>query len=126
MGQPVTRPRMYYLVYSLLYLLSLLPMWLLYGLSDSIAFLLYSVIRYRRGVVLSNLTIAFPEKTDAERLKIARRFYRNFTDNFIETIKLLSASEKFLQKRLIIDNPELLDQYLVRRRPLGRGTNDKL
>lgn len=118
MGQPVTRPRMYYLVYSLLYLLSLLPMWLLYGLSDSIAFLLYSVIRYRRGVVLSNLTIAFPEKTDAERLKIARRFYRNFTDNFIETIKLLSASEKFLQKRLIIDNPELLDQYYDQGRKL--------
>jgi KDO2-lipid IV(A) lauroyltransferase len=102
---------MYYLVYGLLYLLSLLPMWLLYGLSDGIAFLLYAVIRYRRGVVLSNLNIAFPEKTDTERLWIARRFYRNFTDNFIETIKLLSAGEKFLQKRLVLDNPELLDNY---------------
>ena len=111
MDQPVTRSPMYYLVYGLLYLLSLLPMWLLYGLSDGIAFLLYAVIRYRRGVVLSNLNIAFPERTDAERLRIARRFYRNFTDNFIETIKLLSAGEKFLQKRLVLDNPELLDNY---------------
>jgi KDO2-lipid IV(A) lauroyltransferase len=102
---------MYYVVYGVLYLLSLLPIWLLYGLSDGIAFLLYAVIRYRRGVVLSNLNIAFPERTHAERLRIARRFYRNFTDNFIETIKLLSASPRFLQKHLVLDNPELLDRY---------------
>jgi KDO2-lipid IV(A) lauroyltransferase len=102
---------MYYLVYGLIYLLSLLPMWLLYGLSDALALLLYSVIRYRRDVVLSNLRNAFPEKTEAERLRIAKKFYRNFTDNFIETLKLLSASETFLEKRLVMDNIELLDYY---------------
>ena len=102
---------MYYLVYGALYGLSLLPMWLLYGVSDGIAFLLYAVIRYRRGVVLSNLAIAFPEKTEAERLRIAKRFYRNFTDNFIETIKLLSAGPRFLEQRLVIDNSALLDHF---------------
>jgi KDO2-lipid IV(A) lauroyltransferase len=102
---------MYYFVYGLLYLLSLLPLWLLYGLSDGIALLMYAVIRYRRSIVLSNLRIAFPEKTETERLRIARRFYRNFTDNFIETIKLLSASPAFLRKRLVMDNPELLDHF---------------
>ena len=65
---------MYYLVYGLLYLLSLLPMWFLYGFSDCVAFLLYAVIRYRRGVVLSNLTIAFPERSAREKQRIARRF----------------------------------------------------
>ena len=102
---------MYYIIYGPLYLLSLLPMWLLYGLSDGIAFLLYAVIRYRRAVVLNNLEIAFPEKTAAERLRIARRFYRNFTDNFIETLKLLSAGPAFLKKRFILDNPELMDRF---------------
>lgn len=102
---------MYYFVYGSFYLLSLFPMWLLYGLSDGIAFLFYAVIRYRRAVVLNNLAIAFPEKTDAERLRIARRFYRNFTDNFIETIKLLSAGRGFLEKHFVYDNPELLDRY---------------
>ena len=109
---------MYYLIYGFLYLFSLLPMWFLYGLSDGVAFLFYAVIRYRRSVVLSNLRIAFPEKTETERLRIARRFYRNFTDNFIETIKLLSASEAFLQKRLVLDNPELLDHYYDQGRKL--------
>lgn len=109
---------MYYVVYGLLYLISLLPLWLLYGLSDGIAFLLYAVIRYRRAVVLSNLAIAFPSNTDEERLRIAKRFYRNFTDNFIETIKLLSAGKRFLEKRLVIDNPELLDHYYDQGRKL--------
>ena len=109
---------MYYLVYGLLYLLSLTPLWLLYGVSDIIAFFLYAVIRYRRAVVLSNLQIAFPEKTDAERLRIAKRFYRNFTDNFIETIKLLSASPSFLKKRLVLDNPGLLDHFYDQGRKL--------
>ena len=102
---------MYYVVYGLLYLLSLLPLWLLYGLSDAVAFFLYAVIRYRRGIVLANLETAFPEKTAAERLRIAKRFYCNFVDNFIETIKLLSASKAFLRKRLVMDNPELLDHF---------------
>ena len=109
---------MYYIVYGCLYLLSLIPMWLLYGLSDGLAFLLYAVIRYRRGIVLSNLKTAFPEKTDTERLAIAKRFYRNFTDNFIETIKVLSASHAFLKKRLILDNPELLDHFYDQGRKL--------
>jgi len=109
---------MYYFVYGALYLVSLLPMWILYGFSDGIAFLLYAVIRYRRGVVESNLAIAFPERPAKERHRIARRFYRNFTDNFIETIKLLSASPRFLQKRLVIDNPELLDHYYDQGRKL--------
>jgi len=109
---------MYYFVYGLLYLVSLLPMWVLFGLSDGIAFLLYAVIRYRRPVVLSNLRIAFPGKTDAERLRIARRFYRNFTDNFIETIKLLSVSRRWLEKHFVIDNPELLDYYYDQGRKL--------
>jgi Kdo2-lipid IVA lauroyltransferase/acyltransferase len=102
---------MYYVAYGLLYLLSLLPLWLLYPLSDGLSFLLYHLIKYRRTVVLTNLQIAFPEKTDGERTAIAKRFYRNFVDNFIETIKLLSASRSFISKRFVLDNPELLDEF---------------
>jgi KDO2-lipid IV(A) lauroyltransferase len=102
---------MYYLVFALLYLFSLLPMWLLYGISDGLALLTYAVFRYRRSVVFANLRIAFPEKTEKERKHIAKEFYRNFTDSFIETIKLLSASPGFLKKRFILDNPELLERF---------------
>lgn len=100
---------MYYLVFGLLYLLSLFPMRLLYLLADGLTFLLYYIIRYRREVVMNNLLVAFPEKTEEERIRIAKRFYRNFVDNFIETLKLLSASKRFIRKHFAIDNPELLE-----------------
>lgn len=89
----------YRIVYSLLYLFSLLPLRVLYLFTDFIFLLVYYVIGYRRKVVLQNLTIAFPEKTDAERKEISRKFYRNFTDFVAETIKLFSASDAFLEKR---------------------------
>jgi Kdo2-lipid IVA lauroyltransferase/acyltransferase len=90
---------MYYLVFPLLYLLSLLPFFVLYGISDGVAFLLHRVFKYRRKVVLHNLSIAFPEKTQAEREVIAKKFYYYFTDTFIETLKFISISKKQLLKR---------------------------
>ena len=94
---------MYYLLYGFLYLISLLPFFILYGISDVICFCLYQLAGYRKKIVLANLDIAFPEKSAAEKRKIARQFYRNFTDTFIETIKLLSLSEKEFHKRSSFD-----------------------
>jgi Kdo2-lipid IVA lauroyltransferase/acyltransferase len=102
---------MYYVVYGILYSLSLAPMRLLYLLADTLALLLYYVIRYRRNIVMNNLAIAFPEKSQAERTRIAKKFYRNFVDNFIETLKLLSASPAFIKEHFTIDNPEVLENY---------------
>lgn len=48
---------------------------------------------------MSNLLIAFPEKSLEERKKIAKKFYLNFTDTFIETIKMISISKKEVLKR---------------------------
>ena len=90
---------MYYIVYPLLYLVSLLPFFILYGISDFFAFLLYNIIKYRKDVVLSNLKIAFPEKTDEERKNIAKKFYQYFTDTMIESLKFISISKKQLLKR---------------------------
>jgi KDO2-lipid IV(A) lauroyltransferase len=94
---------MYYLFFAALYLVSLLPLRILYGISDGVSFLLYHVIRYRKDVVLGNLALAFPEKSQAERTAIAKKFYRNFTDNWIETIKMISISEKAILKRISTD-----------------------
>ena len=89
---------MYYIVYGSLYLVSLLPLRVLYVVSDFVCFILYYIIGYRKKVVFSNLKQAFPEKSEKDRKSIARKFYRNFTDNFIEFIKLLSASPACIKK----------------------------
>jgi Kdo2-lipid IVA lauroyltransferase/acyltransferase len=90
---------MYYIIYPLLYLLSLLPFFILYGISDFFAFLLRRVIKYRKDVILSNLQIAFPEKTQQERDQIAKKFYQYFTDTMIESLKFISISKKQILKR---------------------------
>ena len=94
---------MYYIIYGLLFLMSLLPFWFLYLLSDFVAFLLYHVFGYRKKVVLYNLSIAFPEKSMKEKKIIAKKFYRNLTDTFLETIKMISLSDKAFEKRCTID-----------------------
>ncbi|HEX2684733.1 MAG TPA: lysophospholipid acyltransferase family protein [Ferruginibacter sp.] len=94
---------MYYVIYVPLYLLSLLPLRLLYVLSDIISFFLFRVFGYRRKVIEKNLSIAFPGKSLTERRTIARKFHRNFTDSFIETVKCLSVSKKFYDKHCTTD-----------------------
>ncbi|MBI2730717.1 MAG: lipid A biosynthesis acyltransferase [Sphingobacteriales bacterium] len=90
---------MYYIVYGFLYVLSLLPLRILYFFSDGIYVLVYYIIGYRKNIVMSNLKIAFPEKTDKERVRIAKDFYHNFIDTFIETIKMISIRKNEVNKR---------------------------
>ena len=90
---------MYYIVYGLLYTFSLLPLRVLYLFSDFAWFIIYRLMKYRMDIVMNNLSIAFPEKTIAERKKIAKQFYLNFTDTFIESIKMISISKKEVLSR---------------------------
>jgi KDO2-lipid IV(A) lauroyltransferase len=101
-----------------LYLVSLLPFWFLYGVADAIFLILYYVIRYRRGVVKLNLKNSFPERTEAERNKIERRYYRYMADLMVETIKMITVSEKSLRKRMKPTNPELVDHYFKQGRSI--------
>src|SRR5688572_19657666 len=89
---------MYYLVYGSLYVFSLFPLRILYFFSDFAFFNLYYVFGYRKKVVMDNLRNAFPEKTEIERQNIAKKFYRNLTDTFLESIKLISISKSDIHK----------------------------
>lgn len=102
---------MYYLVYAFLYLLSLLPMRILYIISDFCYVLVYYIIGYRKKITLTNLAIAFPDRSLAERIEISKQFYKNFADNFIETVKLFSATEKFISTHMVVDNPAVIESY---------------
>ena len=82
----------------------------LYGFSDAVHFLVFRIFGYRKDVVMQNLQVAFPEKSIVERRRIASKFYRNLIDTFIETIKMLSASDSFLQKR-VSGNWEVLNEF---------------
>ena len=108
---------MYYIIYPLLWMISLLPFRVLYVLSDAIYFLVFHVFAYRKAVVLSNLRIAFPDKTDAERIVIAKQFYHNMIDTFVESIKFITLSKKQALQRSSA-NFEVLDQALSSGKPV--------
>lgn len=91
-------------------LISYLPFPVLYLISDLLYLVARYIIRYRKKVIEENLLHAFPEKTEKERLRIRNRFYRNFTDSFAETIKLLTISEKEFERRFQLVNTHFLDE----------------
>ena len=100
---------LYYLTYATVYLLSLLPLRVLYLLSDFIFLIVFHVIKYRRKLVFKNLSDSFPEKTPRELHVLERRFYHWFCDYLVESIKLLTISEEQLMRRMVFKGTEAVD-----------------
>lgn len=103
-----------YMLYPIIYLLSLLPFRILYILSDMLVFLAYDVVKYRRKVVHDNLTSSFPDKDPKEIKRIEKKFYQFLCDYIFETIKLASMSEKSMRKRMKVENIEEINEAVRR------------
>jgi KDO2-lipid IV(A) lauroyltransferase len=99
------------LYYLFLKPLSLLPMRILYGISDLLYLLLYRLLGFRKEVVLTNLRNSFPEKSEQEIRQIAKRFYSHLFDVVIESVKSFSISKKELLSRVKVLNPEIFDPF---------------
>ncbi len=92
----------FYIFYTINWLITLLPLRVLYLSSDLFYLILYYVAGYRREVVAMNLRNAFPEKSETERRTIERLFYRHLADLFVETLKVTHMSAKQISKRFRI------------------------
>jgi KDO2-lipid IV(A) lauroyltransferase len=89
----------FYVFFGINYLITLLPLRVLYLFSDFFYLILYYLAGYRRKVVAANLRNAFPEKSESERLKIERSFYKHLADLLVETLKATHMSAKQIIKR---------------------------
>ena len=65
----------YLLLYPFLYIISILPFPILYLVSDCVYVLVYYIIGYRKKTVRENLTLAFPNLSKEELLKIEKKFF---------------------------------------------------
>lgn len=92
---------------KILYLISKLPLKILYVFSDIIFFLNYHFIGYRKKVITENLTRSFPGKTKEEIAAIRKKFYLNFSDYLAETVKSFSISETESRVRMQHINQQL-------------------
>lgn len=94
----------------LLHGLALMPMSWLHGLSSALAPMVRLVIRYRLGVVRDNLRQCFPDLDSRQLHEIERRFYLNFTDYVVETIKLMHISDDEMRQRFTFGGMEHIDR----------------
>lgn len=93
-------------------LLSHLPLWWLYRLSDLLFPVIYHLVRYRRKVVRENLRNSFPQRSAGELKAIERQFYHFFCDYAVETVKLLTISPEEMRQRMKFYGTEKTDELL--------------
>ncbi|MBQ9288285.1 MAG: lysophospholipid acyltransferase family protein [Bacteroidaceae bacterium] len=96
----------YYIIGGIWWLLSLLPLKILYLFSDMLYVLVHHVIGYRKKIVRKNLTNSFPEKSLDEIKQIEKGFYHFFCDYIVETIKQFSISKEEMKRRMVISGVE--------------------
>ena len=107
----------YILLYPVIFLFSRLPFWLLYRISDILYIIIYYIAGYRKKVVRRNLQLVFPDKTESERHKIEKQFYKHFADLFVEMVKAFHMSLAQMNKRFVFHNAELINKLT------GEGKN---
>lgn len=100
----------YYLLYAFSLMFAILPLRVLYIISDCFYYLNYYLVQYRKKIVFQNLRNSFPEKSDKEIKTIAKKFYRHFGDLFVETLKMMHMPLSESRKRIKIKNPEVLEK----------------
>ncbi|WP_428742896.1 lysophospholipid acyltransferase family protein [Tenacibaculum sp.] len=106
------------IVYPLIWILSILPMRLLYIISDFFRLVVFNFIGYRKKVVIQNLKMAFPDKNDKEIKSIAKKFYKHFIDLIFESIKSFTISKKQIEKRYVYKNIEVINNLAAKGRSI--------
>jgi KDO2-lipid IV(A) lauroyltransferase len=97
-------------------LVSKLPLGFLYVLADVIYVFTFYILRYRRGVVMTNLKNSFPDKSKSELQQISKKFFRNLCDYTAETLRLLSMSREELERRVVFTNADVIKEFTDKNR----------
>ncbi len=90
------------LLKALMSLFAALPLKVHYWNAKGFAWLIRSVLRYRRDDVMINLARSFPELKYKELKKISKRFYQHFADILVEAVWFGGCSpERFHRQRIV-------------------------
>ena len=101
-------------MFAVWYLLSLLPWWILYGISDLVLYpLVRYVVRYRCRLVRESIATSFPEKGSKELEAIEREFYHWFCDYIVELIKHMSMSVDDIDRHMHFEGVEQVEREFM-------------
>ena len=91
---------------------SRLPMWVLYAFSTFLYLLAFYVVRHRHQVIREQIRKVFPDSSDAEQVRIHKRFLRNFCDVLMEVVKSVSMHADDMRDHMRIVNLEAARRHL--------------
>ncbi len=92
------------------YMVSYLPLRVLYGVSAGLSFLLYHIFKYRRGVVRQNLNTALVDRKLKDIKQIEKQYYKHMCNVIAETIKALTLSSAKMKDYISFSNIDLINQ----------------
>ncbi|MDU1906587.1 MAG: lysophospholipid acyltransferase family protein [Dysgonomonas sp.] len=98
--------------YFLTFSFSTMTINILYRFSNLVFLLVYHVFRYRRGIVIQNLSRAFPEKKYAEIQYINKQFYRSFVNYSAEILKAYTAPASCMREKVTFTGIDIIDRYV--------------
>lgn len=102
----------YLLFRFFLLIVKIIPLKVVYFISDCFRILIFYVFRYRVKVIKKNLDLCFPEKSQEEKKQIRKKFYKYFCDVFLESVKGYTMTEKQISQRYVYLNKEVVKKYL--------------
>jgi KDO2-lipid IV(A) lauroyltransferase len=102
---------------ALSFILVHLPAWVRRGLGCFLGFLWFDVFRIRRQIVLDNLTRAFPNMSEKEKIRIGRQSLFHLGRNFVDYAYLPFLNKSNFENLFEFHNLEVLDRALAR----GKG-----
>lgn len=99
----------------LLWLINLLPMFIIRFFGICLGLLGYYLTKKRRNIGIKNLTLCFPEMSEAEKHRIIKEHYKYLMTSALEYGLLFYASEWKIRRLITIKNKEVLDKYYHKR-----------
>lgn len=101
-------------ILGLAWIISLIPLRLLYLISDIALAITYLCppIRYRKKIVRKNLKASFPDYSKKELKRIEMKFYHNFFDTLVESLKICSMTPKWMSKHMEFVGIDHMNTYL--------------
>jgi KDO2-lipid IV(A) lauroyltransferase len=106
----------YYLMISFVKLLMMFPEKTRYKIAEKIGIIGYHLIKKRRMIALANLKLAFPEKTDEERIELAKKNYKVLTKAYLSSLWIMDFI--FDETKVNVENYHILDEAVAENKGL--------
>lgn len=113
------RRRILYRIFlTLAYMVAIVPLWFHYLVSDAVSWIAFRLRLYRYNIIHDNLTRSFPEKNEREIRSIIREYYRHLLDCTFETFKLLTISDRAIDRRVKVEGVESMRPAVEAGKPI--------